>query len=101
MYRYTTPALVFRVGGVNLNDVDVMRVALEQDDVELLKTSADGGVKIDADSGLICVALTQEETAAFGVDFVGIQARAKIGQSVIASRKVNIKMCETLDEVVI
>lgn len=102
MYRYTTPTLPITISDLNFNTVSLFRVAIEQNDVEILKVIDADDAAVDAEHKTINVALTQEETASFKDGFVNVQVRAKLtGGSVLATKVAKLSVNDVLDEVII
>lgn len=102
MYRYTTPTLPITIDDIDFEDVTLFRVAIEQDDVELLKVINIDDPSVDAEHKTIYVSLTQEETASMDDGPVDVQARIKFTNgSVLATNKAALSMKDVLDEVII
>lgn len=102
MYRYTTPTLPITISDLDFSTVSLFRVAIEQNDVEILKVIDAEDASVDAQHKTINVALTQEETASFKDGFVNVQVRAKLtGGSVLATKVAKLSVDDVLDEVII
>lgn len=100
MYTYTTPTITCTLTGLELSQVDFVRIAIESKGYSLVRVvpSAD----IDTETGNTGIELTQEETAALGKGQVAIQARVRyLDGTVQATNKVLKDMYNVLDEVVI
>lgn len=102
MYRYTTPTLPITIDGIDFEEVTLFRVAIEQDDIELLKVINIDDPSVDAERKTIYVSLTQEETASMDDGPVDVQARIKFTNgSVLATNKATLSIKDVLDEVII
>lgn len=102
MYRYTTPTLTLKLDGLDFDEVQTFRVAIEQNKIELLKVVEVSDPGVDAETSTIVVSLTQEETAQFKESPVAIQVRVKLTNGkVLATNKVKKMVSDVLDEVII
>ena len=102
MYRYTTPTLPITIDGLDFDDVNLFRIAIEQGNTEILKVVNADDPSVDTEHKTIYVPLTQEETASFKDGMVQIQARIKFeNNSVLATNKVSLPVKDVLDEVII
>ena len=100
MYTYTTPTITCTLTGLELSQVDYVRIAIESKGCSLVRVVP--AADIDMETGNMSIELTQEETAAFGKGQVAIQARVRyLDGTVQATNKVLRDMHDVLDEVVI
>lgn len=100
MYRYTTPTLPIKIEGIDYETVDLIRIAIEQKGIEMLKEVTPEAV--DPETSTIYIPLTQEETAALSTGFAEVQARIKFNSgAVLATNKVKLSVNDVLDEVII
>ena len=98
MTRYTTGSvtLIFEEEGV-LEDIQHIRVTLEQDGFMLTKN--DSEVVVSAEDNTVVVTLSQEETGQFKEAYVYIQVKIKyVSGQVIASKINRVYMNKILDE---
>lgn len=100
MYTYTTPTIVCTLTGVEFDQVDFVRIAVENKKREIVREIP--ASDIDAETGNVSITLTQEETAALGKGQIAIQARVRyLDGTVQATNKVLRDVDSVLDEVVI
>lgn len=100
MYTYTTPTITCTLTGLELSQVDCVRIAIESKGYSLVRVVP--AADIDTETGNTAIELTQEETAALGKGQVAIQARVRyLDGTVQATNKVLKDMYNVLDEVVI
>jgi hypothetical protein len=100
MYTYTTPTITCTLTGLELSQVDYVRIAIESKGYSLVRVVP--AADIDTETGNTAIELTQEETAALGKGQVAIQARVRyLDGTVQATNKVLKDMYTVLDEVVI
>lgn len=100
MFTYTTPTITCTLEGVEFEQVDFVRIAIESKRKEIVRVVP--ASDIDTETGETEIKLTQEETAALGAGQVGIQARIRYTDGTVqATNKVLKDMSEVLDKVVI
>lgn len=100
MYRYTTPTLPITIEGIGYENVELIRIAIEQKNVEMLKEVTPEAV--DPETNTIYIPLTQEETASLKNGQAEVQARIKFRSgAVLATNKVKLSVKDVLDEVII
>lgn len=100
MYTYTTPTITCSINGIELSQVDYIRLALGAGKATpVVKTvnSEDIG-----ENGTFSVKLTQEETAELGPVKIRIQARIIYKDGTVqATNKVVSSLDDVLDKVVV
>lgn len=100
MYEYTTPTITVKLTGVEFDQVDYVRVAIKGRGSQIVREVSVSS--FDTEEGTASITLTQEETAAFGVGQITIQARIHyISGAVQATNKVTKQLGDVIDEVVI
>lgn len=100
MFTYTTPTITCTLEGIEFNQVDYVRIAVESKKREIVRVVPVSD--IDTETGNTTITLTQEETAALGKGQVAIQARIRYTDGTVqATNKVLRDMDNVLDEVVI
>ncbi len=100
MFTYTTPTITCTLEGIEFNQVDYVRIAVESKNSEIVRTVP--ASDIDAETGQAIITLTQEETASLGKGQIAIQARIRYTDGTVqATNKVLRDMDNVLDEVVI
>ena len=100
MYTYTTPTITCTLTGIEFDQLDYVRIAVESKRFEIVREVP--ASDIDAETGVTSIKLTQEETARLGNGQVKIQARVRyLDGTVQATNKVPRDMDKVLDEVVI
>lgn len=100
MYTYTTPTITCTLEGVEFEQVDFVRIAIESKRKEIVKVVPVSD--IDTETGETSINLTQEETASLGKGQLAIQARIRYTDGTVqATNKVLRDMSEVLDKVVI
>lgn len=100
LYRYTTPAIVLKFRGLDLEDVDVLRIKLARGRTAILRTTAEPEqVAVDTEAGTATISLTQQESAAFSGGLATVQAHIKLRSgAVLATNRKQIYFDENLDE---
>ena len=102
MYRYTTPTLPVTIPDIDFSEVQTFRIAIEQDQTEILKIVDVDDETVDAETNTIYVPLTQQETALFQEGITEIQARIIfVSGSVMATKKGKVSVNDVLDEVIV
>ena len=100
MYTYTTPTITCTLTGIEFDQLDYVRIAVESKRCELVRTVP--ASDIDTETGVTSIKLTQEETSRLGKGQIAIQARVRyLDGTVQATNKVLRNMDKVLDEVVI
>lgn len=100
MYEYTTPTITCKLTGVDWTDVDFVRIAVKGKKSQIVRQIPIADIDTTEDTASI--SLTQEETAAFGVGQVAIQARVHYASGTVqATNKVIKSLEDVIDEVVI
>ena len=94
MYRVTTPTHIFHLP---FDTSGILRLILtySQDGKTILEKTEE---EVTMDENTISVTLTQEETLLFETQPVYIQFRIKMGESVLASKKLKLSVYEVLNE---
>lgn len=102
MYRYTTPTIPITIEDLDFADVSLFRVAIEQDEVEMLKIIDVDSASVDAEHRTIYVPLTQEETSSFKDGTAVVQVRVVFASGAVqATKKAPLTVRDVLDEVII
>lgn len=100
MYTYTTPSITCTLEGIELSQVDYVRIAISSK-LELVARVVPAS-EIDAETCKVVVQLTQEETATLGKGQITIQGRVRYKDGTVqGTNKVHVDMDEALDKVVI
>lgn len=99
MYTYTTPTITCTLTGVELSQVDIVRIAIKGAKAKLVKVLS--AEDID-EAGQATILLTQEETAALGKGDICIQGRIRYNDGTVQpTNKIHKNMDDVLDRVVI
>lgn len=99
MIRGTTPQHTFEFP-FDPADCSEIVITYEQKGIEILEKHI-GDLTIDSEENTVAFRLTQEETLAFGVGYVEVQVKAKVGNNVMASEIFTVPASRILDEEVI
>lgn len=75
MYRGTTPTLKIKVKGADLSIFKNIYVTIRQGNTEVTKESEKGQLRINIETNVISMPLTQEDTLKFSRGHVDIQMR--------------------------
>ena len=99
IYHYTTPSIVLHFGGLNLTDVDELRIKLQRGKTSILRTSAEvGQMLLDTKDNTATISLTQGESAAFSGGLATVQAHMKLKNgAVLASAQQKVFFDENID----
>lgn len=99
MYTYTTPTITCTLAGIELSQIDYVRIAISGSKGKLVRIVS--ASEID-EAGKTMIQLTQEETAALGKGDICIQGRIRYNDGTVQpTNKIHKNMDEVLDRVVI
>ena len=82
MRRGTTPTITLILKGINVTDLNTIKVTLKQNNIELTKSTDD--VNVDEVNNAIFFNLTQSETLQFSKGRVDVQIRGILSDGVTA-----------------
>ena len=102
LYQFTTPVIPLHITGIDFEDVDIFRVAIEGPGTQLIKVVSSDAETVDSGTNTLYITLTQEETANLGEGYAYFQVRMlTYSGAVIATNKVVRNIESVIDEVVI
>lgn len=102
MYRYTTPTIPITIEDIDFSEVRQFRVAIKNNETELLFLVDGDDPRVDAEHNTILLALTQEQTARLEAGSGGLQVRIVYNSgSVQATPIAAVSINDVYDEVIV